>query len=405
MSQNSKDKDNLIYNDELTEFNAEESMYELEPFVLPGESITQELAPIVVDKILAESQTAVKEDRLHAAPPAQTQASNLENQTQTNIQKDQELTPEERKMLFEFKTKKLRLREETLTDSALGMIIGDKYQVIEVIGQGSMAKIYKVKNITGEIFAAKTCKARAGSEDALRFEQEIETHAKLDHENIVGYIETVEHSPTKKFLIMENIKGISLEDVLQLHGPIEIAENIWNILGPVCDALAHAHSKGVIHRDLKSGNVILSKRENEEIQVKIIDFGIAKTQSTESQKLTKPGHTVGSPLYMSPEQCKLETLTSASDIYSLGILTYEMITGVPPYYGNAIVDVMKAHCNPDVKPVSLKEKSPNIPQVERLERIIFKALESDPHLRIESAAEFKIALADWITSSRKMSSL
>ena len=248
----------------------------------------------------------------------------------------------------------------------------------------------------GKIYAAKTTRSDATAEDLERFNREIQTHSKLSHPNIVDYIETVRLPDGSKFLVMENVKGISLHDVLDIHGPIKQVGNIWSILSQICDALEHAHSQGVIHRDLKSGNVILAKKTTERMVVKILDFGIAQIDDINALKITSPGRSVGSPLYMSPEQCQGDELTRSSDIYALGVLSYELVTGSVPYNFNTVYEIMKSHCDPGIKPTALTKQLPDVPHIDHLERIIFKALETEQAMRFESVLEFKTVLNDWI---------
>lgn len=399
------------------DYSLEESVYELEPFTLPGEALTQELAPIVIDQKDKLSPPSIAEQAQAETIFPELAQKNLldadldlsgpvgpgETYSSFSGTATPPLTAEEQRILDQFKKKKRQTSERFRYDPFLGKMISNRFRIIDVIGQGNMARVYKVEDIhTGKIYAAKNCPLDAEDEDKQRFDLEIDTHSRLNHKNIVNYIETVVLSPDLKFLVLENVKGISLEEIFQLHGPITQAENVWFILSQICDALEYAHSINVIHRDLKSGNVILSKRANEEMEVKILDFGVAKRKSKDVLKLTKPGYSVGTPIYMSPEQCKGADVTAASDMYALGVLSYELISGKAPFGGNSPFEVMQAHCNPSLKPVPLTEIAANLPLVEQLERIIFKALELDPLVRIESAGEFKQVLNDWIIRARNL---
>ena len=310
------------------------------------------------------------------------------------------LTPEERQMLFAFEQRKRKFNVQSSNDPMVGKLLANKYGILELIGRGAMSTVYKVESFSdGQVYAAKMCKYGANKEERARFEREMETHAKLSHPAIVQFIETVEWSG-RKFIVMENIKGISLLDVIEIHGPISQAENIWHIMIQICDALEHAHKRGVIHRDLKAGNVILAKKEDEEMQVKVLDFGIARVDTEDSQRLTRDGEAVGSPHYMSPEQCQALELDSSSDIYSLGVLGYELVTGKFPYSGRSIIEVMKCHVDPSIKPRSIRDLANQVPKIELLERILFKALESEKVLRFETAQDFKKALNYWIEQVR-----
>ncbi len=279
-------------------------------------------------------------------------------------------------------------------DPQIGNLVGN-YRIFDVIGRGNMAIVYKACHLqTGAVVAAKTYKPSSEPAQIQRFAREVETHAKLSHENIVHFIDCVIGTDNRQYLIMENVKGLSLQAVLDTHGPVENPANIWSIFSQICDALSHAHERGVIHRDLKPGNVILSKKQGQELQVKLADFGIAHDES-DLARLTQEGSSIGSPLYMSPEQCQGYDLTPRSDVYSLGILMTETISGVCPYRGKSIMSIIRAHCNPMTKPVPLSSLCPQLPGVEQLQEILFRALETEPENRFQSVKELKHALAKW----------
>jgi serine/threonine protein kinase len=194
---------------------------------------------------------------------------------------------------------------------------------------------------------------------------------------------------------MERIKGLSILDIIKSIGRIDSPENIASIVSQAADALAYAHVRGVIHRDLKASNIILVKEgDSDDLVVKILDFGIAKTEGEE--RITFSGRAVGSPMYMSPEQCSGKTLTPRSDLYSLGVVLYEMACGVAPYNKGSIRDIMMAHCNPEIKPRPIAEVTPHIALVHILDQITFKLLETDPDLRWQSALELRSAIEFWI---------
>lgn len=402
------------------EFDPEESVYELDPFVLPGETMTQEIAPVNFESPLTKEdiskleKPADQDDQEDTIPPGEAKDDWLAKQSKASDKSEKQksksssgrlsyanpdipLSADERRMLFEFEQKKKSAKREFSGDHRVGSVIAGKYGVVEVLGKGNMATVYKVKSFSeGKIYAAKTTRSDATVEDMERFNREIQTHSKLSHPNIVDYIETVRLPDGSKFLVMENVKGISLHDVLDIHGPVKQVGNIWSILSQICDALEHAHSQGVIHRDLKSGNVILAKKTRERMVVKILDFGIAQIDDINALKITSPGRSVGSPLYMSPEQCQGDELTRSSDIYALGVLSYELVTGSVPYNFNTVYEIMKSHCDPGIKPTSLTKQLPDVPHIDHLERIIFKALETEQAMRFESVIEFKTVLNDWI---------
>lgn len=277
--------------------------------------------------------------------------------------------------------------------------LAGSYTILGTIGQGGMAIVYKARQEnTDRLVAIKTLKDT--SPDVMkRFLREVEAHARLKHKNIVEAIDCVE-SGNLAFLVMEYIEGISLQDRLRKDGRIESAEELASILIQICNALDHAHQKKIIHRDLKSGNFLLLKDDNGGTLVKILDFGIAKIQD-DSQRLTIEGKSLGSPLYMSPEQCTGASLTPSSDVYSLGVVAYEMATGRLPYQRASIVEIMTAHCDPKVRPEPLQTYRPDMPGIEQLDQVLQKALETKIENRFRNMTQFRQGIEFWIDAVRQ----
>lgn len=409
-------KDNNLIQ-ESDDFDSDETVYDLEPFALTGERISPALAPGIV-RDMFESQENKNDDSEREVVDKRGESSDPtdEHATEVNPQRgaisirsfqaanadEKKLSPKERNMLFEYKKRKLKISDYSKRDQFIGRILNQRYEIFDLIGSGNMAMVYKVRDLeSGMVYAAKRCKRGISEQSKLRFEREIITHANLDHENIVRYVDSFEDEDEVKFLIMENIKGISLEDVLEIHGPMSKEENMWEILSAICDALQYAHSKGIIHRDLKSSNIILAKHKKEQMLVKILDFGIAKFDSLKFQKITTAGYSVGSPLYMSPEQCRGEEPCLLSDVYALGILAFELVVGKTPYEGESLVEIFSQHCNEEIHPRSLCNSDVNIACLEQYDRIVSKAVQYEPANRFESAAAFKDELHNWIQSVRE----
>lgn len=280
-----------------------------------------------------------------------------------------------------------------------GHTLEDKYLITGIIGQGGISVVYKARDLaTNQIVAVKTLKENK-PDIAVRFKREIETLTKLQHKNIVRAVEAITLPPSQTFLVMEHVKGISLQELIKQYGRAEHPEVIASILTQVCDGLAHAHKHKIIHRDLKGGNIVLTN-VSDKIVVKILDFGIAKLED-DMQKLTLEGKAMGSPLFMSPEQCKGETLTVRSDLYSLGIVAYELIAGELPVKGRSIVDVMAKHCDVNYRPKPLSEVRPELPGVGMLDQIILKALETEVTERLKSIEQFKAGIEFWIEAVRE----
>ena len=191
---------------------------------------------------------------------------------------------------------------------------------------------------------------------------------------------------------MDFLQGESLADVIKKDNHVD-AVRTANIFIQACDALEHAHQKGVLHRDLKSGNIMLTEFEGHQDVVKVVDFGIAKlmpNSGKQIQNLTQTGEIFGSPIYMSPEQCLGQQLDARSDIYSMGTMLYEALTGVPPLMGDTIIDTMQMHVS--TKPQTFHAVRPDIRVPPELEKICFRALEKKQEDRFPSMAVFREAL-------------
>ena len=260
--------------------------------------------------------------------------------------------------------------------------IGD-YEVLNLLGAGGMGRVYKVRNvITDRIEAMKILLPEiAGREEvAARFLREIKVLAALNHPNIAA-LHTALTIDNQLLMIMEYVEGMALSAVLQ-RGPLPPAEAL-SYIDQVLDALSFAHQRHVIHRDIKPANMMLCTDGT----VKLMDFGIARTDD-ESSALTAPGSTLGSMNYMSPEQVKGEKTDERSDLYSLGISLYELVTAERPFQGDTSYALMNAHLNQAPRPPI--ELQPNIPA--GLNDIILTAIAKDPAQRFQSADAFRRAV-------------
>jgi serine/threonine-protein kinase len=263
--------------------------------------------------------------------------------------------------------------------------IGDKvdgYEVIGVLGVGGMGKVYKVRNLmTHRVEAMKVVLSSLAGDPSLadRFVREIKVLASLNHPRIAALYNAL-RVENQLMMIMEFVEGVTLDD-LSMLSPIGLRDCI-NYICQVLAGLGYAHGKGVIHRDIKPGNMMLTA----EGFIKIMDFGIAK--SSTDAKLTMTGTTIGSPYYMPPEQVMGLKVDARSDLYSVGISLYKLVTGVHPFRDDSIYNVMRAHVQQVPTPPSLV--APHIPPA--LNDIILRALEKDPATRFQRAEEFRAAL-------------
>jgi serine/threonine-protein kinase len=263
----------------------------------------------------------------------------------------------------------------------IGDMVGD-YQVVGVLGAGGMGRVYKVKNlISDRVDAMKVLLPDLADEPELadRFVREIKVLASLNHPNIAG-LHTAFRQGNQLLMIMEFVQGTTLEDKLR-NGPLPLNDAI-DYACQVLSALAYAHSQGVIHRDIKPANMMLTP----ENIVKLMDFGIAKSKT--DRKLTMTGTTVGSLYYMPPEQVQGTNLDARSDLYSLGVSLYEMVTGSRPFRGQSDYDLMVAQLQKaPLPPIDIR---PELPKA--LNDIIMSSLEKDPERRFQSADAFRFAL-------------
>lgn len=278
---------------------------------------------------------------------------------------------------------------ENTTDKYIGKILDDRYEIIELIGSGGMANVYKALcHRLNRYDAVKIMRdeTAANTELRRRFRAESQAVAMLSHPNIVSVYD-VSQSDDVEYIVMELIDGITLKQYLQKKSVLDPSE-VLDFTIQTAKALEHAHSKGIIHRDIKPQNIMLLK----DGMIKVADFGIASLENTIEEN---NGETVGSVHYIAPEQARGEAPDARSDIYSLGIVMYEMLTGKLPYVGNSDVEVAVKHMNTD--PVTPRDIVPSIP--EELERICLKAMNSNIDERYQSASEMLADLEEYKSQS------
>jgi TolB-like protein len=261
------------------------------------------------------------------------------------------------------------------------------YKIISKIGSGGMGDVYLAEDSSlNRKVAVKLLSARLSSSGdfRIRFEREARAAASLSHPNIVTVHEVGEFRG-RPFFSMEMVEGRSLKDLLR-EGPLPI-EQIVDIAMQICDGLDEAHRTGLIHRDIKPGNIILDKRG----RVRILDFGLVKGQDAE--RLSQTGALTGTIHYMSPEQIQGAAVTSATDLFSLGVTLYELVSGRLPFSGNYEASVLYTIVNES--PPSLRDARSDIP--ERLESVINKLLQKTPQQRYSTAAEAKSDLSELVS--------
>lgn len=263
----------------------------------------------------------------------------------------------------------------------------DQYEIIRTIGEGGAGVVYEALQLASErIVAIKMLPDTdvVDERSLQRFKREAKTTSALDHPNIVKIFSFGISEDSRPYFVMEYLNGKTLAEVLKSEGTPSL-ERLRNIFLELMSALEYAHSKGVVHRDIKPGNVMLCSTDNSET-AKLLDFGIARRDDSEDErKLTKTGTLVGSPSYMSPEQCKGQELDFRSDIYSLGCVMYECLCGKAPFVGENSVNVLMMHLNDAVPPLESVRSDLNLPP--RLPSVIYNCLEKDPSRRPQNMTE------------------
>jgi beta-lactam-binding protein with PASTA domain/tRNA A-37 threonylcarbamoyl transferase component Bud32 len=268
----------------------------------------------------------------------------------------------------------------------IGQLLGNRYEIIAKLGSGGMAHVYRARcTVLNRIVTVKVMrKELAEDKDFVhRFQIEAQAVALLSHPNIVSIYDVGEENGLP-YLVMEYVEGDNLKEIIRQKGALSPAETV-NIGIQVCAALDHAHSKGIIHRDIKPHNILVTPGG----RVKVADFGMARFLSVPGATVTQSGTVMGSVHYFSPEQARGEEASYQSDLYSLGVVLYEAVSGHVPYQGDNPITIALKHIQE--QPPGLRLENPSIP--EELEQIIFKAMARDKEMRFKSAKEMQKALS------------
>ena len=280
------------------------------------------------------------------------------------------------------------LRREAFEAKQLG-----QYRLISRLGAGGMGEVYLAEHrMLKRPCAVKLIRPdHAGDPHVLaRFEREVQMTARLSHWNTVEIYDYGRTEDGTFFYVMEYLPGLSLEDLLDRHGPLP-AERVVHLLRQTCQGLREAHAIGLIHRDIKPGNIFVAQRGGLYDVVKLLDFGLVKPLADiDSTRLTAEGVISGTPLFMSPEQARgLDEIDARSDIYSLGAVAYVMLTGRPPFEGSNALDVIIAHARDEVVAPSMIQS--DVPA--DLNEIVLRCLAKRPEDRFQDADSLDQALA------------
>ncbi|MBY0550881.1 MAG: serine/threonine protein kinase [Candidatus Obscuribacterales bacterium] len=282
-----------------------------------------------------------------------------------------------------------RSRRLSREEARVGEVLSGRFRLIGLIGKGGMAVVYKAEDLLlGSTVAIKMLLSHVEEDDSMveRFIREAKASSRVMHPNLMKLLDYGEDENGSPFLVVEYLPGKSLA-TLQKEQKVLGVNNTIHIFAQISEAVAAAHGKGIIHRDLKPSNVMLIESEETEYFVKVVDFGLAKqSAATESQQLTQTGEVFGSPLYMSPEQCRGDVLDYRSDIYSLGIMLYEALTGKVPFYGENMVATISKHMTE--APLPFQQSRPDLYIPEKLEAVVMKALSKSPVDRHASMNDF-----------------
>jgi eukaryotic-like serine/threonine-protein kinase len=267
-------------------------------------------------------------------------------------------------------------------------LVHGRYEVGEVIGRGGMAEVrIGMDGRLGRKVAVKTLRADHATDPTFqaRFRREAQSSAGLNHPSIVAVYDTGDDTVdgvSVPYIVMEYVEGRTLRDVVR-EGRRLLPERALEITADILEALEHSHRAGIVHRDVKPGNVMLTPDGD----VKVMDFGIARTVTAGPQTgaMTQTGAVMGTAQYLSPEQANGEPVDARSDIYSTGCLLYELLTGQPPFVGDSPVSVAYQHVQQDPQPPSMLD--PELPGI--ADAITLKALQKDPRDRYQSAEDMR----------------
>ena len=294
-------------------------------------------------------------------------------------------------------------------EALIGQIVAGHYEILEVIGEGGMSVVYRARHqhlnrqVAIKFLHAHLVSSRNNLE---RFKQEARSVSQLEHRGVVRVYDFGLSKSGRPYIVMDLLKGRSLsqliKDTIAETGAALAPSRALPIFIQIAEALAYTHNKGIVHRDLKPSNIIILDKapgDTKEDEIRILDFGIAKLlphAGTDGAALTQTGEVFGSPLYMSPEQCKGEKLDSRSDIYSMGCLMYETLTGKTPISGANMLEILYRHMNEMPKP--MKGQVANLSG--QLESLVFKTLAKDPRDRYQNMEALVSALKDCINQEQ-----
>ena len=272
-------------------------------------------------------------------------------------------------------------------DPLIGTVLAERYQIESLIGEGGIGRVYRARHVRmSRRYAIKIPFGELAYDSKVRtrFLQEAEATSRLQHPNVIGVVDVGETSAGLLYMAMDLAEGVSLAEVI-FEGPLA-RERALRIVGQIADGLGHAHERGLVHRDLKPENIILEPDGAGGERARIVDFGIAILRDAEgnSGRLTTEGIVLGTPHYMSPEQACNQEIDHRTDLFSLGLILYEMLAGVLPFDGNP-VEVARKNLGAD--PPRITQRVPGLVVDRHLQALAFWLMEKRPEARPQRAAE------------------
>ena len=281
-------------------------------------------------------------------------------------------------------------------DDFEGSLLAGKYQITRRIGRGGMGAVYQATHVLMDrVVAIKIVRANFANKDShclQRFRLEAKASSCLNHPNIMTVYDFGITDDGVAYLVMDYIDGEGLDVMLKREGHLPASRAVA-LFGQACNALAHAHDKGVVHRDLKPSNIMLVRDEHGGEHVKIVDFGIARMlpgRSRSAEVVDDGGQVIGSPLYMSPEQCMDDEQDGRSDVYSLGCLLYEALAGFAPMADKHVLGIMYKHLNEAARPFATAAPERRVPA--EVEQVVLRSLAKNPSERFQTMSDFASAL-------------
>lgn len=281
-----------------------------------------------------------------------------------------------------------------ITDSTrglLGKIVDNKYEITSALGEGGMAVVYLARHKQMErdvVIKVMHGWLMSRNNSLERFEREYKVTAKLQHPNVVSIYDVGTHGKREPYIVMEYIKGETLADLIDREGALPLSK-VAKLSIQMCRGLEEAHSMGIIHRDLKPENILLHMNDDRPDWVKIADFGIAHLIEG-GKRLTHTGKLVGTPEYMSPEQLRDKPVDARSDLYALGVMMFEMLTGRVPFDGDSAEPIMMKHLLED--PPTVHSLRKEIPEDSPFNKMVRQCMEKNPDSRFPTIKALRLEI-------------